>query len=169
MNTEGKEKEPRRWHEDEAWICIVKYCTYQERSIKAVLDKLRMHGINGVKSQDLLVRLESGDYLNVQRYAETYVRSKSKYNKWGIKKIENMLKTQMIPKSVIDKAVKSLDKDDYSNVLYKEIEKYIANVQRRLKSANSFEIMNKTFNYFYSKGYSKELIKQVYEEVISQM
>lgn len=161
-----EEKSPQKWTKEEAWDKIIKYCDYQERSPQAVFEKLKKHQIYGAWAQETLTRLEEEGYINVERFATLYARSKNKYQKWGKQKIAMMLQKQMIPKSVIEKALLEIMDETYTDGLNNIVSKYIT-LKLKKKDALLSKVKQQTVAHFVGKGYSYELVNTAILEFLT--
>ena len=132
------------------------YCAYQERCQKDVRNKLFELKLDKDQIEEVIYLLIKDDFLNEERYAKTYARSKFNYNKWGRNKIRLNLKQKEISDRNIVIALKEIEEETYFKVLeYLIIKKYEA-----LKDKNSWAAKQKVTNYLMHKGFEFELIKE---------
>ena len=68
------------------------YCVEQERCQKEVFSKLISWGMNFDEADQVIASLISEGFINEQRYAKIYAKSKFNQNKWGRIKIRYSLK-----------------------------------------------------------------------------
>ena len=68
---------------DEALSKLQKYCSYQDRCHKEVEQKLKEMRMISEASDQIIMSLIDGDYLNEERFALAFVRGKFKIKKWG--------------------------------------------------------------------------------------
>ncbi len=136
---------------------IEKYCAFQERSHKEVKDKLRLLGVNSIDSDRLIADLIQGGFINEERFAFSYARGKNRVKKWGINKVKHALKQKGIGNSLIEKALKQMDKE-----LYLEQLKLLYQKKWHLiKNETPFEKSMKVKTFLMRKGYDLDDIDKV--------
>jgi len=82
---------------------LKKYCTYQDRCHKEVELKLKEMRIIIEASNQIIITLVQGNYLNEERFAISFVRGKFKIKKWGKQRLILELKRRNISKYLIKK------------------------------------------------------------------
>ena len=98
---------------DEALSKLQKYCSYQDRCHKEVEQKLKEMRMISEASDQIIMALIDGDYLNEERFALAFVRGKFKIKKWGRHRLTSELKQRNISKYLIDKALKQISEAAY--------------------------------------------------------
>jgi len=136
--------------QDEALEKMRRYCAYSERCHSDVRTKLISLQVYGDKLENIISELIAEDFLNEQRYAESYVRSKFLLNKWGKRKIIKGLKAKRISAYCIRKGMEEIDDDAYRNQLQLLLEKRL--------SLRADEPRDKTAAYLIQKGYESALV-----------
>ncbi len=136
---------------------LERYCAYQERCHSEVARKARSLGMRGLEIDEALVHLIKTGFLNEERFALLYARSKVNQKYWGPQKIKQELRKKGLSSFLITKAIQSIDSD----VLHRNLElithKYIQ--LHRLDKKNRLHYQ-KVYAYLYSKGYDFVMIKQ---------
>jgi regulatory protein len=133
---------------------IRSYCAKSDRCQHQVLEKLKAYGLSFGVSQDILVELIQEDFVNDQRFADSFCSGKFKIKKWGRRKIIFELKKLKISKVCIDNALKSIDLDDYTTVALDLLRKK----SLILKDKNMFVRKKKMADYLIRKGYESEFV-----------
>ncbi len=133
---------------------LMRYCSYQERSMFEVKQKLKTFQLKS-SDQDLIVEhLEKENFLNELRFAETYVRGKVKVKKWGVYKIREGLAAKGVGSEIVNRVIKGIDQELYLNNL-EEIS---------IKKANTLEgdakLKEKLYRFLLSRGYESEWISK---------
>ena len=64
-------------------------------------------------SEQIILKLIEGNFLNEERFAMTYVRGKFRIKKWGKRRLVSELKQRQISKYIINKAINQISEDDY--------------------------------------------------------
>ncbi|GJM27520.1 MAG: recombinase RecX [Cyclobacteriaceae bacterium] len=145
----NKEKDPLK----EAKLKAARYCAYRERAPLELKRKLINLGLSENQIEQVCQELMDEGFVNEQRFALTFARSKFRLKKWGKIKIELALKRLEISESFICDAVNSLPPDEYLKTL-----KELLNKKRQsLKISDPFVINHKVALFLISKGFEPEL------------
>lgn len=126
------------------------FCAYQERSIYEVEKKLNSLTAIHEDKKRIVSHLIQNNFLNQDRFVETYVSSKVNQKRWGKEKIRVGLIQHKIPKINIDQAINNIPEKTYQNNLLILAEKKTLSIKKEeelyLKKA-------KLMRFLYSKGY----------------
>jgi regulatory protein len=140
---------------------IYNYCSYQERSIREVENKLKSLTLQKKLIPEMIKRLQKEGYLNEGRFAKAYAAGKFRQNKWGRQKIEFELKIRGIPELMILEGLSVIDEEEYRKVL----KNLIVRKYNEIKSGENENIWEKIINFAYGKGYESELILSILKEL----
>lgn len=140
------------------------YCCIQERCHKEVISKLIAWGLTNEQADEVLTNLISENYINEERYAKIYSRSKFNQNKWGRIKIKYSLKQKGISDNCIASGLKEIDYDDYK-ALCQDLA--IKKIQTQ-KGENPQVKKQKTISYLSTKGFEYEVINKVLETIFTE-
>ncbi len=135
------------------------FCVYQERSQKEVRYKLVEWGIRGNDLENILSELIVNNFLNEERFAKAYTSGKFNINKWGRIKIKQGLKLKGVPEKMIQKALYSLNDDDYLQTLRRLAEKKDESLVEKNKIKRKYKLVA----YLQGRGFERELIQEVLE------
>ena len=140
---------------------IRNYCSYQERCISEVEQKLKDLAVQKKKIPGIINHLQKEGYLDEERFARAFAGGKFRLNKWGKNKIEFEMKIRGIPELMIQEGMAEIDEDEYLLTL-KElmIHKY-----NEIKSDKNVNIREKILNFAYGKGYEMEFIIRFLKEM----
>lgn len=138
----------------EVLIRAAKYCAYQERCHKEVLEKLGELGVYGNDADIILLRLIEDNYVNEERYAKAFAGGKFRVKQWGRQKIKRELKMRDISDYCIEGALKEIEEDAY----LKTLKKVVQTKYKMIKAKNDIERKYKTAQYLVSRGYESNLI-----------
>jgi regulatory protein len=143
------------------------WCAYQERSVFEVENKLLdFQNLNESQRNNLIESLIENDFLNENRFIESFVSGKINIKKWGKLKIKYHLISKKIPSQLITLALKNVDNEVYINNIGVLLLR--KNDQLKIKYSDKFVRASKVSNFLTSKGYESELIiKVVNERIIS--
>jgi len=130
------------------------FCVYQERSQKEVRYKLVEWGMRGDELEEILSDLIINNFLNEERFAKSYASGKFNIKHWGRVKIKQGLKLKGVPDKILQKAIYSIDDDDYMQT----IEKLVIKKAQSLNENDPFKRKNKLMSYLQAKGFETDLI-----------
>lgn len=130
------------------------FCVYQERSQKEVRYKLVEWGIRGDELEEIISELIINNFLNEERFAKHYASGKFNIKHWGRIKIKQGLKLKGVPDKILQKAIYSIDEDDYLQT----IEKLAVKKVQSLGENDPFKRKNKLMSYLQAKGFETDLI-----------
>jgi len=130
------------------------FCVYQERSQKEVRSKLLDLGMRGDELEEIITDLILNNFLNEERFALNYASGKFNIKHWGRVKIKQGLKLKGVPDKLLQKAIYSLDDDDYLLTL----EKLVLKKAESLNENDPFKRKMKLMSYLQAKGFETDLI-----------
>lgn len=140
--------------EKDLFVKLCRFCAYRERAEIEVIDKMQQLVVAPEMQQRLLVKLKEENFLNQERYAIYFAKGKFRNNNWGKLKIAAHLKMKNLPKEFIQKALQSIDDNEYLQT----IENIIQAKNRKYKEKDIFKKKSKIANYLYGKGFESNLI-----------
>jgi regulatory protein len=130
------------------------FCVYQERSQKEVRYKLVEWGMRSDELEEIITDLIINNFLNEERFAKSYASGKFNIKHWGRIKIKQGLKLKGVPDKILQKAIYSIDDDDYLLT----IEKLAVKKAESLGENDPFKRKNKLMSYLQAKGFETDLI-----------
>jgi regulatory protein len=139
------------------------YCAYQDRCHQEVEKKLKEFRLIPEARELILIHLIQNDFLNEQRFAQSFARGKFRIKKWGKKRIVQELKFREISAYNIKSALKEIDADEYWNTLEELAEAKHASI----KETNPYLRKQKLYQHLYRKGYESDLIQEVLKKVLT--
>ncbi|MBR1626379.1 MAG: RecX family transcriptional regulator [Bacteroidales bacterium] len=137
-----------------------KYCSMQESTAKDMKNRLIKYGLEEGLADKVVKKLIEGDYINEERYALLYTRSKIRQSRWGKIKIKRMLIGKGIGIQYINDAFAQIDENEYRQVLQYLFEK-------KLSSLNVEDEYQKKYRlqyYLSSHGFENELIEEIFAD-----
>lgn len=141
---------------------ILKFCLYRERSIYEVDQKLIKLGLSSVSDRKkTLKKLVDEKYVNEERFVKAFINDKSKFNKWGTRKIQLELKKKKVDEKLIQKYIELIEPETYESELKQlAIKKWKsqANKEDKKKFAN-------TVRFLANKGYEIDKIFNIVKEI----
>ena len=133
------------------------YCAYQERAQQEVRDKLYEWGLWPDAVEQIVATLVTDNFLNEERFARTYAKSKFNQKAWGRIKIKQGLKLKKIPDVLIRKALMDIDADAYLEKLSQILHKKAVTITEK----DSYKRRYKLHQYALSRGYETDLIADI--------
>lgn len=137
---------------------LEQYCAYQERCHKEVTQKLKDMGMIIDARNVIIAHLIKENYLNEERFAQSFARGKFNIKKWGKNRIINELKFRDISVYNIKTALKEIEDDKYIATLNSLALKRANEV----KETNVYKKRKKIADYLLYRGWESHL---VYEKV----
>ncbi|MDD3458503.1 MAG: regulatory protein RecX [Weeksellaceae bacterium] len=143
---------------DEIREKLAKYCVYQDRCQWEVEQKFNEFNLIPEAKDQIMIYLIQNDFVNEERFAKNFVRSKFNQKKWGVNKISMELKKRKIPVNLIRIAMEEIDKESYMSTLNQlyNTKKYSLKHER-----DSLKKKGKIRRYLLQKGYESELIYEL--------
>jgi regulatory protein len=138
----------------EAFDKAVRYCCAEERCRSQVLEKMKQWNVPQEMTAGLLIGLENSGFLNEDRYAEIFVRSKVRQNNWGRYKIIHALKVANVNPDSIQHGISLLDEQTYLDALQNVIRK----AQKLIHEDDKSLQQKKIIQHAVSKGFEMDLI-----------
>ena len=143
---------------DEALVKLQRYCAYQDRCHKEVMQKLKEMQMVSQATEQIILALIEEDYLNEERFAMAFVRGKFKIKKWGRRRLMSELKQRNISKYLIQKALNQV-----SDVEYQATFEALAHKKANsLKGISALKKKKKLADYLLYRGWESHL---VYEKI----
>ncbi|MCX6269422.1 MAG: regulatory protein RecX [Bacteroidetes bacterium] len=140
---------------------IQHYCAYQERCSLDVDLKLTQWKVSTDKIRKIMTHLKKEGFIDDERYARIFVRSKFHINKWGRTKIRYELKYRNIPDNLISKAMEEIGDDDY----IRTIQELILKKKSEINTGKNLNIREKIITFVTGKGFEFDLISKVLTEL----
>ncbi len=133
------------------------YCAYQERAQQEVRAKLYDWGLYPRDVEQIISILIETNFLNEERFAKTFVKSKFNQKGWGRVKIKQALKFKKVPEVLIRKALLTIDGDAYFETLKSTLQKKAL----LLKEKEGYKRHYKLQQYAMSRGFESDVITDV--------
>ncbi len=146
---------------EELYQKIASYCAYQERSLKEVTQKLVSWEVPDSLHQKYIDLLISEKYLEQERFANTFARSKIHLKKWGKTKVKIHLRQKGVDESTINDSLSQISPEEYRE----NAKKLVLIKRRNLKQSNNKVLdAQKIVRYLLSKGFEMDVIKKALDE-----
>ena len=137
------------------------YCAYQERCYKEVEEKLYSFSVNSSEKEEILTYLIENNFINEERFAQSFVRGKHNYKFWGKNRITQELKFRDISSRIITEALSEIPTETYFDNFNSLAEKHWQSIKERKGPKK-----NKKFvDFLLRKGYESNLIFEKLKEL----
>ncbi|MBR6438660.1 MAG: RecX family transcriptional regulator [Bacteroidales bacterium] len=134
---------------------VLHYCAYQDRCTQEVRMKLATFDMPDSEKEKIVKLLVDEGYLDDERYASTFVRSKIHLKKWGVNKIRMSLKMKGISDEIIANALSEIDPEIYREELIKVLK------SKKINEIDPYKRRAKLAQYAMQKGYEPNLVWDV--------
>lgn len=131
---------------------VLHYCAYQDRCTQEVRTKLSTFDMPDAEKEKIVKLLVDEGYLDDERYASTFVRSKIHLKKWGVNKIKMSLKMKGISDEIIGNALSEIDPEIYKDELIKVLK------AKKINDTDPYKKKAKLAQYAIQKGYEPSLV-----------
>ncbi len=139
---------------------LADYCVYQDRCQNEVWQKMKEFDLIDEAKDEIFIFLIEHNFLNEERFTESFVRGKFNQKNWGKRKIAFHLKQKNIPEKMIFNALNTIDEMEYENTFQKMAqEKW-----NSLNEKNSIIKKKKLYSYLTQKGFESELITSFFKD-----
>lgn len=128
-----------------------KYCSFQERCIYDVKQKLIEWKASEQTIESIIRQLEEEDFINEERYAVSFAVGKMRNNKWGRNKIFYALMQKHIPELYVQMGLSEIDEEEYINTLRSIIE------SKKVNEVDDFRRKQKLVKFAMQKGFQSDL------------
>ncbi|MBQ2188651.1 MAG: RecX family transcriptional regulator [Bacteroidales bacterium] len=131
---------------------LLHYCQYQDRCMQEVRTKLTTFDIPSSDKEEIMQVLVDEGFIDDERYASTFVRSKIHLKKWGVNKIRMALKMKGISDEIIQNALSEIDPENYREELIKVLK------AKKINETDPYKRKAKLAQYAMQKGYEPGLV-----------
>ncbi len=139
---------------DEATNRMARYCSYQERCHKEVVQKLRDMNMIPEAIDHIVVKLMQENFLNEERFAKAFVSGKFRIKKWGKHRLTRELKQKDIGKTLINMALKTISDQEYIQTFHELAEKKADTI----KETSVLKKKKKLADYLLYRGWESHLV-----------
>ena len=149
---------------EDATALLERYCAYQERCHKEVLQKLNDLRMIPEARDLIITHLIKEKFLNETRFSKIFVRGKFNQKKWGRKRLNKELKIRNISKYNIDIALKEISDEDYMNTFNELVEKRFNQLSGE---TNKFKKRKRLTDYLIYRGWEFDMVYQKMNELFN--
>ena len=139
---------------DEALKRMERYCSYQERCHKEVIQKLYSMYMIPEAIDHIVVKLMQDNFLNEERYAKAFVSGKFRIKKWGKQRLTRELKQKDIGRTLINMALQTITDQEYLETFHTLAEKRAEGI----KETHVLKKRKKLADYLFYRGWESHLV-----------
>jgi regulatory protein len=138
----------------QAFVKAARFCAYQERTQQEVREKLREWRMYGDEAEEVICLLIQDNFINEERFAQTFAGGKFRLKKWGKVKIEYALRQKGLTEYCIRKGLAEIEDEAYQ----KTLEGLLAKKWTTIEAESLYERKHKIAQYAIQKGYESEMV-----------
>ena len=139
---------------------VLRYCAYQDRCVQEVRKKLATFDMPDSEKEKIMKLLVEDGFIDDERYASTFVRSKIHLKKWGVNKIRMALKLKGISDEIINNSLSEIDPEIYREELVKVLK------AKKINEPDPYKRKAKLAQYAMQKGYEPGLVWEVIKSIV---
>ncbi|PQJ20124.1 regulatory protein RecX [Nonlabens tegetincola] len=147
---------------EEAKRTLERYCAYQERCHKEVVEKLRKMNMIQLAIDEVVGHLIEHDFLNETRFASAFARGKFRIKSWGKQRIIRELKMRGLNDRTIKVGLQEIEPEDYYHVFDTLSRKR----NNQLKEKDKYKRRKKLADYLLYRGWESNLVYEKIQELI---
>lgn len=162
MYSHSMNRQRKSYTVEDALKKMGRYCAYQDRCHQEVRQKLREMKMIPEAIDHIMTYLIEHDFLNEQRFADSFTRGKFRIKNWGKKRIVRELKQREISPFIIKKSLKQITDQEYHKTLDDLAKKRLQTLSHRTQ----LEKKQKLASYLLYRGWENELVYDKIRELL---
>ena len=153
---------PRTKTPEEALAALMRLCARAEKSTGDALRLMQGWGVAPEARSRVVQQLIDQRFIDDRRFAEAYVREKTRLSGWGAYKIRVALQRKGIDRAIIDETLQQVDPDTQRERLASQLARKL----RSTRAANDYELKTKLIRYGLSLGYDYEAVRDCADRIL---
>lgn len=154
--TERKPYERKTKTAEQALAALMRYAARAERSSGDAMRLMRTWGVPESDRGAVLSRLVKDRFIDDERYAEAYVRDKTRLAGWGIYKIRSGLAAKGIAPDIIKRVLEQSGEESVTERLTGLLERKA----RTIKASTPYEARVKLIRFALSRGFTYDEVME---------
>ena len=149
---------------EQALAALMRLASRSEKSSGDAMRLMQNWGVEPSARCGVLQKLIDNKFIDDRRYAEAFVREKSRLSGWGEYKIRTALHRKGIARDIIEKALQQLSPE-------KNRERLTTRLTRKIKTvkySSPYDLKNKLLRYGLSLGFTMDDVMQSIEQLMSE-
>lgn len=148
----------------EALQSLMRLCARGERSTGDAMRLMRTWGVPEGERQAVVDKLVAQRFIDNSRYAELYVREKSRLSGWGARKIAMQLRAKGVDKETIAEALATIDNEEQGSRLAEKLRRKM----RTTKAQSDYELRGKLLRYALGLGYDYDDASSALDKIMGE-
>lgn len=136
-------------------------CSKGEKCISDIRKKLENWQLPETELQKVINALIEEKFIDEQRFAESFVRDKFRFNYWGKIKIAYHLKAKGISKMLIDEALTQIADKEYFETLHLLLKQK----NKSVKANSEYEKKAKLIRFAQGRGFEYDIIARIIDKL----
>lgn len=157
-----KPREPKTKSATQALAALQRLAARSEKSSGDAMRLMQRWGVPETERRGVLARLIKERFIDDSRYAEAYVREKSRLAGWGERKIAMQLRAKGISQEIVKQALGAIDGDSQRLRLEDKLRRKL----KSIKAVNDYELRGMLLRYALSLGYDYDTSSDAVQSVI---
>lgn len=142
---------------DQAYLQLSSLCARTEYCEYDMRKKMQKWDMPEGAEDEVIEQLVKEKFIDEERYAHAFVRSKFRFNRWGRVRITQELKLRRIAPQVIADALEEIPNDENLDTL----KALIDSKRKSVKGKSDYEIRCKLIRFALSRGFMMDDIEKV--------
>ena len=151
-----EEKQNKQISEEKALSRMMNICAKKEYCTFDIKQKLYKLNLPSEAIDRVIIELINKKFIDNARYTRSFISDKSRFSKWGLRKIKYSLKLKQIPDSVIDEVLEELEPNQFT----KDLQPIIEQKMKSVKGNTEYEKRAKVIRFALGRGFEmNDIIK----------
>lgn len=150
---------------EQALARLQRLCSMREKCTADILKKLAEYQIEPDEVDIIIQKLQASGFIDDERFARSFARTKHKISKWGKQKIAFNLSLKRISKPMIDMALSEISTESNSKIINAELQKKLQRTKAKSKAALAAKLLQFAVSRGYDYSESYEIIKGLIQEI----
>ena len=142
--------------EQEAYLQLAALCAQAEHCQQEMRDKMRRWELDETVQNRIIDRLIKERYVDDERYARAFVKDKIRYNKWGRRKVQQVLWQKHIDAEIQQRVLDEIDEKEYLDIL----RPLLKQKRKSIKAESDYELNQKLIRFALGRGFGFDIIRQ---------
>lgn len=148
---------------DKALQIITGLCSRKEYCTADILTKLHKWELSSEEIQKIMDFLYQYKFIDDERFARIYTEDKFRFNHWGKQKIMLMLRRKNIPADLIEKALKTVDSQSYTE----QCKVLLEQKMKTLNETDPYKLRAKLTRFGAGRGFDFDTIHACLNQLLS--
>ena len=131
-------------------------CSRSEHCSGEMMDKMRRWELTEQEQAQVMAYLIENKYVDDARYARLFVSDKMRFNKWGPRKIEQVLWQKHVNESVYRPFLDAVSKEEWQAVL----SPLLQSKRKSVRASSDYELRMKLIRFAMSRGFTMDIIER---------